>query len=178
MLSFQDGKYKRSKTQKDEDKDKDKKKKEKKEIDQGKKKKNRKNDGEEVDDNVSNDTDEEHDVRISEAVSTTSTDKKSNIDTIITNTSTDSGTATPHGEGESFLKYSKALLGDGAKQIYPLDWTSIQGLFNSLEPQEKKNLGVQVIIIIFVFMFFFTLIYFNFFTDISLTLASFLHCNL
>ena len=58
--------------------------------------------------------------------------------------SSDTDSVTPLPADESFLKYSKVLLGPGAKQIYPLDWTSLSGLFNSLQPQEKVSLGVQV----------------------------------
>jgi magnesium-transporting ATPase (P-type) len=45
-------------------------------------------------------------------------------------------------DAEAALRYSRALAGT-AKQMFPLDWTSLQGLLDSLAPQEQKTLGME-----------------------------------
>ena len=41
-------------------------------------------------------------------------------------------------QAESFLKYSRVLLGAGAKQFYPLDWRALSGVFNNMLPQIRR----------------------------------------
>lgn len=57
-------------------------------------------------------------------------------------------------QAESFLKYSKALIGVGAKQIYPLDWTALRCAFDNLQPQDQMALGISVRIISLFSLFF------------------------
>ena len=47
-------------------------------------------------------------------------------------------------QAESFLKYSKVLLGAGAKQFYPLDWRALSGVFDKMLPQDQLTLGISV----------------------------------
>ena len=91
-----------------------------------------------------NGSDEDRDEESSEAASIGSGDRKASTDTTSTGTGASADSSIQNTQGESYLRYSRALLGSGSKQIYPLDWTSIQGIFSALEPQEKSNLGVQV----------------------------------
>ena len=94
--------------------------------------------------NPNNGSDEDRDEESSEAASIGSGDRRASTDTTSTGTGASADSSIQNTQGESYLRYSRALLGSGSKQIYPLDWTSIQGIFSALEPQEKSNLGVQV----------------------------------
>jgi hypothetical protein len=47
-------------------------------------------------------------------------------------------------QAESFLKYSRVLLGAGAKQFYPLDWRALSGVFDNMLPQDQVTLGLSV----------------------------------
>ena len=46
-------------------------------------------------------------------------------------------------EAEAALRYSRTLMGSSSKQMFPLDWISLQGLLDSLQPQEQTKLGVE-----------------------------------
>jgi hypothetical protein len=50
------------------------------------------------------------------------------------------------GDNEGILRYSKVLLGGGGKQMFSIDWISLQGVLDTFSPQEQANLGVQVLV--------------------------------
>ena len=71
-------------------------------------------------------------------------------------------------QAESFLKYSKALVGVGAKQIYPLDWTALRSAFDNLQPQDQMALGISVRILLYCCSIFcFDQFYLNYYIIVS-----------